>query len=234
LLEVRPRAPAPAPAPRAARPALEAEKVVRAALDVLDEVGLDDLSMRRLAEALGVQNPALYWHVRNKQELLDRMAQVLLAEGFGSIEAEGPEPRSWTKRIERLARGMRAAMSRRRDGGRLLAAAQLTLPGSVMLEQIESVVTALMRDGFQASDALGGVLTVVHYTFGATLEEQADPRPRQSAPVFAPDPALPTLSAIAAAHGHSGRLSSPLDERFRLGVELIIDGLRARKRRARA
>ena len=66
---------------------LERETVARAALVVLDEVGLDGLTVRRIAEALGVQNPALYWHFKNKQDLLDRMAEVMLADAFAELGA---------------------------------------------------------------------------------------------------------------------------------------------------
>src|SRR4051812_8864236 len=60
--------------------ALQRETVVREALALLDEVGLEGLTMRRLAARLGVQNPALYWHFKNKQALLNLMAATLLAD----------------------------------------------------------------------------------------------------------------------------------------------------------
>src|ERR1700688_4158094 len=54
--------------------ALKRQGVVRTALRILDEVGLDGLTVRKLASELGVQAPALYWHFKNKQALLDEMA----------------------------------------------------------------------------------------------------------------------------------------------------------------
>ena len=50
---------------------LQPNTVIRAALDLLNEVGVDGLTTRKLAERLGVQQPALYWHFRNKRALLD-------------------------------------------------------------------------------------------------------------------------------------------------------------------
>jgi TetR/AcrR family tetracycline transcriptional repressor len=50
-------------------------------LDVLDEVGIDGLTVRLLAGRLGVKSPALYWHLRNKQELLDAMADFVVHGG---------------------------------------------------------------------------------------------------------------------------------------------------------
>jgi TetR/AcrR family tetracycline transcriptional repressor len=211
---------------KAERPALARDSIVRTALAVLDDVGLDDLSMRRLADALGVQNPALYWHVKDKQELLDRMAQVLLTEGFAAVAV--PEPRVWSKKLERLARGLRAGMRSRRDGARVLAAAHVSAPGSVLLAHVDSVVAALTREGFGPTDALGGVLTVLHYTMGATLEEQSDPDGGE--PSLVPGTDLPALRALAA-HVMKGNGTSRVDARFELGIQLVIDGLRARKRR---
>ena len=65
---------------RSERGALDRERVVRVALELLDEVGLDDLSMRRLAERLGVTAASLYWYVRDKSELLDLLADAMSAE----------------------------------------------------------------------------------------------------------------------------------------------------------
>ena len=55
-------------------PLLDREHVVRVALRLLDEAGLDGLTLRRLAAELDVKAPALYWHFANKQDLLDHMA----------------------------------------------------------------------------------------------------------------------------------------------------------------
>lgn len=59
--------------------AIEREKILDVALDLLNEVGLDQFSTRRLAERLGVQQPALYWHFKNKSTLLDALNGEMLA-----------------------------------------------------------------------------------------------------------------------------------------------------------
>ena len=59
---------------------LDRERVVRAALALLDEVGLDGLTLRRLAQDLGVKAPALYWHVASKADLLHEMAVTMLRD----------------------------------------------------------------------------------------------------------------------------------------------------------
>jgi len=214
---------------RARRPNLEPGVIVEAALEVLDEVGLDELSMRRLAQTLGVQNPALYWHVQNKQELLDRMAQVVLAKGLATAEAAIPAPRAWKKKVERFAHGLRGAMHSRRDGARLIAAANLAQPGSALLIRLDALVAALIAEGLPPLDALKGVLAVIHYTLGATFEEQSDPRPGD--PTMPVDASLSTLAALAESPATSGL--SRVDARFEFGVELIVEGLRSRLRTRR-
>lgn len=70
--------------------ALQRETVARAALHVLDEVGLEGLTMRRLAAYLEVQNPSLYWHFTNKQELINCMAELMIAEAFALHHCNQP------------------------------------------------------------------------------------------------------------------------------------------------
>src|SRR5579862_9905479 len=65
---------------RRKRQTLDQARVVRAALALLDEVGLDELTMRRLAERLGVKAASLYRHVRNKDELLALLGDEISAE----------------------------------------------------------------------------------------------------------------------------------------------------------
>ncbi|WP_408180737.1 TetR family transcriptional regulator, partial [Klebsiella pneumoniae] len=67
---------------------LQPNTVIRAALDLLNEVGVDGLTTRKLAERLGVQQPALYWHFRNKRALLDALAEAMLAENHTGTVAK--------------------------------------------------------------------------------------------------------------------------------------------------
>src|SRR5215469_11778255 len=96
---------------------LERRMVVHAALQLLDEVGLERLTTRRLAEALGVQGPALYWHFKNKQELIDEMARALIARAYGPIQPG----QFWADWLAEGARRLRQAMLSYKDGARLLA-----------------------------------------------------------------------------------------------------------------
>lgn len=58
---------------------LNRESVIDAALELLNETGIDGLTTRKLAQKLGIEQPTLYWHVKNKRALLDALAVEILA-----------------------------------------------------------------------------------------------------------------------------------------------------------
>src|SRR5262249_9373403 len=123
---------------------LEREKVIHVALTLIDEVGLDGLTVRRLAERLGVQNPALYWHFKNKQELLNRMAEVMLAEAFAGID-RSPAAEAWADWLADVARRLRHALLSYHDGARVIAAADLR--GSEELVILDLALRVLTNAG---------------------------------------------------------------------------------------
>lgn len=138
----------------AERGGLGRDEVVRAALTLLDQVGLDGLSMRRLAEELGVQAASLYWHLQNKEELLDLLA--------GAIYAEVPAPRPdrpWREQLESFAWGYRGVLLAHRDAGRILA--RRLGPGS--LELMDGIVALLLRAGFGTEDAAGAASLMLSF-----------------------------------------------------------------------
>ncbi len=91
--------------PARGRPArLSQARTIQTALDLLDESGLDALTMRRLADALGVQAGALYRYFATKQDLLTAMAERMVG---GVADAAGPAgDGDWSERVARLARAL--------------------------------------------------------------------------------------------------------------------------------
>src|SRR5262245_23549209 len=101
---------------RRKRRPLDQAQVVRAALALLDEVGLDELTMRRLAGQLGIKAASLYRHVRSKDELL-----ALLGD---EISGEIPFPRgtgTWQEQLTEIAWNVRRGLLAHRDAARVLA-----------------------------------------------------------------------------------------------------------------
>lgn len=211
--------------------ALDRAQVVKAAIELLDEVGLDGLTLRRLAQELGVQAPALYWHFKNKQELLDQMVvAIAAAEAPVQLPVDG---QSWDDWLAQRARAIRRSLNSHRDGAMLAAS---THPQPSQWQDIEAQISVLVDAGMRPADAMRAMLTVRNYVSGFTLEEQADRMRGSTANDLDPREFEKALRAFA---GYP-RLSEALrevgdpqsDSAFEAGLEVVLDGLRARAQRS--
>ena len=90
--------------------ALDRTKMIAAALELLDEEGLEGLTLRRLATKLKVQAPAIYWHFKNKQELLDEMASSVFRAGMGEIRIT--QAMKWDRWANVYGKGLRRMLLR--------------------------------------------------------------------------------------------------------------------------
>lgn len=144
--------------------------IVQAALDLLDEGGMDGLTVRALASRLGVQAPALYWHVRGKQALLDEMATVIWRR-IGDVMAGLPGDLPWREMMTAYAAAVRAELLGHRDGAKAFSGTTLTDPEVVRRQ--ERTFEALMRQGFALVDAVRGLVLLHDFTIGFCVEEQA-------------------------------------------------------------
>src|SRR5262245_51288610 len=113
--------------------------ITAAALALLDEAGLAELSTRRLAAKLGVQSPTLYWHVRSKAELLDLVAEALYAD----VPLVVPAP-DWRPQVTSGLHELRSIVTRHRDAAALLRERPA---GPRRQEHAESLVTVLREAG---------------------------------------------------------------------------------------
>lgn len=219
------------PRPARRRP-LDREQVVRAALALLDEVGLDELTMRRLAERLGIQAASLYRHVRDKEELLVLLADEVTGE-IPFVEPAGP----WQEQLTTIAHNVRRGLLAHRDGARLMA---LTRPaGPRRLRHIEEVLRALRLSGLDDQDVSGvanllnnfvtefaadearfdaaaAAMGVTRRKMFAAARKQFETLPRDE---------FPSLVALAGA-----LTSDDADAVFKLGVDVLLRGIEARAR----
>jgi len=143
--------------------------IVQAALDLLDEVGMDGLTVRALAARLGVQAPALYWHVRSKQALLDEMATRIWRD-VGDVVAALPDDLPWREVMAAYAEAVREALLGHRDGAKAFSGTTLTDPDLVRRQ--EQTFENLIRQGFTLADATRGLVLVHNFTIGFCIEEQ--------------------------------------------------------------
>jgi TetR/AcrR family tetracycline transcriptional repressor len=155
---------------RSERGALDRERVVRVALELLDEVGLDDLSMRRLAERLGVTAASLYWYVRDKSELLDLLADAMSAELPFDRAVSGL---SWRAQLEAAGRALRQLARAHRDAARILAGT--TPSGPNRLRAIDRLLGILRGAGFSPEDTADAAYVFNSYVIGYLLDEALGP-----------------------------------------------------------
>jgi TetR/AcrR family transcriptional regulator, tetracycline repressor protein len=147
--------------------AIEREKILDAALTLLNEVGLEQLTTRKLAGRLGVQQPALYWHFKSKAALLDALNEVVLARFH---ERRLPKPgEHWDEYTIAHARSFRKALLAVRDGARLNAG---TRPSGRQFADAERQLELYVATGFTPAQALAIALGVARYVTGFVLEEQ--------------------------------------------------------------
>lgn len=196
---------------------LSRERIAAAGLAVLAETGLDGLTVRKVAAVLGVQHGALYWHVRNRQDLLDEVAQALLAREFTSIEPLA-NPEDWQAWLLALAQRMRRAMLAQRDGAAIVATCQSKTRVEMFSVLGEAMLTALRSAGFSALDAFDIQLALLGYTLGLTAQEQATIDPAMVPEAAKRFPVLTESKQVGfSAHGTGDAL-------FAAGLGLLLSG----------
>ncbi len=201
------------------REALSRQRILEAALAIVDREGLDAISMRRLGEELGVEAMSLYNHVTNKADLLDGI--------FETVLAALPPPRrtsSWASALRGGARGLRAVLRAHPAVIPIFAARPAVTPAS--LAHVESALSTLRNAGFSVHDALSVFQIVVAYVVGHTAQAHAPVRPSErSTPAYAELDAsvFPTVREVAAALSHHD-----IDREFNIGLEALMAGFEVR------
>jgi AcrR family transcriptional regulator len=206
----------PEPSRRRAAP-LSRERIVDAAVLLLDQHGSDGLTMRRLAEALDVTPTALYWHVRTKEDVLD----LALDRIFGDV----PLPEitgDWRDDTRGLIRGWRSAMLRHPWAPGLIGRPML---GPNVLARTEHLQSALTRGGLSGLDLAVTTRLLANYVIGAALTEAtwrrtAHPQAQREARrhVTTNPAAYPTLNDS----GHLDPARWDDDDLFERGLDAIL------------
>ena len=193
--------------------------VVETALNILDEFGLADLSMRRLAGVLDVQPSALYWHVPNKQTLLALVADQIIDRAAvvnpddfataGSID--------WKARTLAEATAIRDGLLTFRDGAEVVSSTlALGLGAGEALARIRSGIDGICTDEEVARVAAESILFLV---LGQVWHEQQRMQ-ADSLGVVAPAVAANPEAAQLSTADEVQRIDS-----FEFGIQLILDGL---------
>jgi len=163
--------------------AIEREKILDAAFSLLDEAGLDRFTTRRLAERLGVQQPALYWHFAGKAALLDALNHEMLLR-FHGRRVPRPDER-WDECTLAYARGFPRATRRVGSGPLGNTGPRPTVADVAVYERLVELYVAA---GFAAREALAIALSVTRYVVGYVLEEQNERERAETEPDAVGDP----------------------------------------------
>jgi AcrR family transcriptional regulator len=216
-----------APAKRAAkrRPTLTRERVLRAAITLADRGGIESLSMRKLGDKLGIEAMSLYNHVRNKEDILDGMVDVV----FGEI-ALPPSGADWRTAMRLRAISVREVLRRHPWANGLMESR--SSPGPANLRHHDAVLGSLRRAGFSVEMAAHAYSILDGYIYGFTLTEMTLPfrNPGEVAEVagniFERFRAgeYPHLTEMAV-----DRAMKPgynYGDEFEFGLDLILDGIK--------
>jgi AcrR family transcriptional regulator len=205
------------------RAQLTRQQVVTAAIELADRDGTESVSMRRLAQELGVEAMSLYTHVRGKEDLLDGMADAVI----GMIPVDAGEG-GWSPALRRMALRARGAMLRHPWAPRVIETR--TAPGPAALVYINAVLGILREGGFSVAQTHNALHILGSRALGFTQElfddsASADAGAAPSLPAeFAA--AFPYAAEMALAVTHEGVLGPCDDDReFELALDLILDGL---------
>ncbi|MCX4748101.1 TetR/AcrR family transcriptional regulator C-terminal domain-containing protein [Kitasatospora sp. NBC_01287] len=215
-------------ADRRARPkaGLSRERVLEAALDLVDRHGLAALTMRKLGAELEVEAMTLYHHVRNKQALLDGLvSQVVRRAAAIELPADPAPGADWTPWARAFATGLRRELLRHPGVLPLVATHPLSSPAD--LDLLEGWLAALTAAGLPLGRALDLLNTLAVFVVGHALAEVGrTPGETEDAPDLDSvplDPArYPLLAQVAAT-----RAGLDFDARFERAVDILLAGYAA-------
>ena len=203
------------------RAGLTADGVLDAGRGLVERDGVDALTMRRLAEALGVAPNTLYSYFPDKAALLEALLDSLLSD----IRVPGLDQMDWRDGLVALMTGSRRMLLARADLLPQLLARPMRGPQATRLG--EGTLALLARGGIEGAAAVDALRALLTFTFGSValdaprrLEPDPEARQRTSAAAFASDPASPRMAEL------SDPLSRPPAEgSFESGLRWLIDGI---------
>ena len=197
---------------------LTRERVLRAALDIVDEEGLDALTMRRLGAELGVEAMSLYYHVPNKAAVLDGISELVLSE----IELDDSVEGDW---VDALRNGFRQAWAVLKSHPNAIPLLLVSPSGDQEARRLAEVVLALMqRGGLTPAEGHRAFRILQAFIFGAAMAARARPNAEaieaQVRELADLDGGYPLLQIAL-----KDLASFDSDGDFEVGMELLLDSL---------
>src|SRR3954447_19715050 len=212
------------------RTPLSRERILRAALELVDEEGLDALTMRKLGQRLGFEAMSLYNHVENKDDVIDGMLDLVLAEG------EPPAPSDdWARAIRESAISVHTALRRHPWAVGVL----LDRIRPARLRYMDSLLGRLREAGFSAETTFTAYHILDGHIIGFSLWESKHTfTAEQAAKLASASEREITVEAYSylREHGEQHFAEGPHRDvsAFELGLDLILDGLQKIREQDRA
>ena len=205
------------------RAQLTREQVLTTAIELADRDGIESISMRKLAQELGVEAMSLYTHVRSKDDLLDGMVDAVISTI--PVDADAAD---WRTSLRRMALGARGVMLRHPWAPRTVETR--ATPGPAGIAYVNAVLGILREGGFSIAQAHHALHILGSRLLGFTqsiFDDSADPDAEAAASL--PDEfaaAFPYVAEMAAAVAHGGALG-PCDDdgEFEFALDFMLDGL---------
>jgi len=200
------------------------ERALRVAMELADTEGLEELTMRRLAQELKVEAMSLYHHVANKDAILDGMVDLV----FQEIELP-PLDVDWKKALARRTVSVRDVLLKHRWALRILESR--AAPGAATLAHHDAVLGCLRRGGFSVALSARAYAVLDSYVFGfvhteLTLPFQSTEETQAVAKaIFEQLPAGAFPHLVELTKEHVLKPGYAYGNEFPFGLELILDGL---------
>jgi AcrR family transcriptional regulator len=215
--------------PRAGEERLSRETILTTALRIVDDEGIDALTMRRLAATLGVNPMSLYHHLPNKAAVLGGLAELV----FAGVEQSDPgDAVPWQEQLKDAARAYRNALKAHPNLA-LQVLADTSAVSEVVVVTVEPFYRALDRAGLPPRQIFESANTIVDFIHGFALGEAAvrsdtfDLAPDLLARVEAlPAGKAPTLARVVDQLGPEG-LAYDFDSGFESGLTILTAGIAA-------
>ncbi|MEU0003039.1 TetR/AcrR family transcriptional regulator C-terminal domain-containing protein [Streptomyces sp. NPDC006314] len=204
---------------------LDRKRVADTALRLLNEVGLDGLTLRAIAKELDVKAPALYWHFKDKQALLDEMATEMYRRMVAGTVLDPAD--SWRDRLLKVNRALRAALLGYRDGAKVFSGSRFT--GTDHARGMEEHLRVLTAAGLTLGQAVGAARTATMFTIGFVTEEQGVvPLPGERREGYDIEERARRMADFPLTAEAGKVLFDDYDQQFEEGLALVIAGIEAR------
>lgn len=218
-----------------ARPQLTRESVLQAALLLADRDGIEALTMRALAEQLGVEAMSIYYHLPNKDAILDGLVEVVFAEIEHEVGGFAPPPAtdaaSWASALRERILGARRVLLRHPWLPNVMNARGASGPNA--MRHVDGVV-GIMRAGGMSHDLIHHSLHAVGSRMYGYVQELSDdgaaPAPRELEQLAVLAPHLGAMLADVVHDDPESTLGWCDDQtEFEFGLDLLLEGLERRR-----